>query len=172
MDIKENDTYSDRESVVYIKDRATSLQDTVIIRQKQNDAVFLDRWEYAFDSNGGYADVEVRTNVDLTVSIPDSCSAWIGQVETKSLETKVLKFYVQKNETGRDRKGVVTIAGADISEEIQFIQYSRVVEIADPVFRQYCLDNFDADKDGKLTCEEAGRVGEIKLAPGGANFIV
>lgn len=53
-------------------------------------------------------------------------------------------------------------AGTGYGEQMRFsTREESLVTIADEAFRQYCLDRFDADYDGKLQASEAAEVTEI-----------
>ena len=72
--------------------------------------------------------VEVRSNVNVTVDIPDSC-AWIREIQTKAISTNTLYFTVDKNDTSKEREGIITFRNDAMSlvEEVHVFQGSGTI---------------------------------------------
>ncbi len=122
-----NGTYDSRSTQIYVNNLKTGSQDTLTITQTQKDAIVLAKSEYEFDSEGGSLDFEIQTNVDVTVTIPDSCFTWIKQVETRGLETKKLYFDILPTDSV-SREGAIVLTGGNITQTVKIVQ-SCTVEI-------------------------------------------
>lgn len=111
--IAANDTYDNREGKITFKQIDGSLSETVVVRQKQNDGLFLTVTEYEVSNESQNLELALSTNVDLTVT-PDV--VWIKHVETKALSDKKLTLSIEANPTYEPREGKVVIKknGSDL----------------------------------------------------------
>ncbi len=124
-----NETYDSRSALLIFANAENNLADTVTVTQAQKDAIVLAKSEYEFGKDGGNLDFEIQTNIDITVSIPDSCRSWITHVETRAMETKQLHFNVASCDTlTADRIGYIVISGGDVKQTIKVTQ-SNIKEI-------------------------------------------
>ena len=120
-----NETYDSRTTQLYVKNLKTGTQDTLTVTQMQKDAIVLAKSEYEFDAEGGSLDFEIQTNVDVTVSIPDSCSSWIRQVGTRGLEAKKLFFDVLPADSV-SREGKIILTGGGVTQAVKVLQICTV----------------------------------------------
>ena len=87
FNVSENTTYGERSAEIYFFTEDRAIKDTVLIIQRQNDAVIVARDEYRIESAGGQFQVETEHNVEYEVDTP----SWIHLLpETRALETSVL----------------------------------------------------------------------------------
>ncbi|MBE6245909.1 MAG: hypothetical protein E7110_00630 [Bacteroidales bacterium] len=118
-----NETYDSRSAMIIFANAESNVSDTVRVTQAQKDAIVLAKSDYEFGKEGGNLDFEILTNVDITVTIPDSCASWISQVETRALETKTLYFNIAACDTLKtDRVGYITISGGNAVQTIKVVQ--------------------------------------------------
>ncbi|MBQ6574396.1 MAG: hypothetical protein IIX41_08840 [Bacteroidales bacterium] len=118
-----NEGHDSRSTQIYVKNLKTGTQDTLTVTQTQKDAIVVAKSEYEFGNEGGNLDFEILTNVDITVTIPDSCASWISQVETRALETKKLYFNIAACDTLKaDRAGHIIISGGNATQTIKVTQ--------------------------------------------------
>ena len=123
-----NETTDSRTALLIFANAENNLADTVSVIQAQKDAIALANSKYAFDHKGGNLDFEIQANVDVQVTIPDTCSNWIKQVQTRGLETKKLYFDISPLDASREyRTGYITIKGGAAEQTIQVLQ-SKVNE--------------------------------------------
>ena len=133
---------------------------SVTLTQKQKDAIVQTPSMTHFDAAGGSLSVELISNVDVQVSIADE---WVRRVDTKSLKTEVIQFFVDANSSFSERETSITFSGGSVSETITIVQDAREQEldeayIPDDAFRGLLLDRFDADGNGILTKAECEAV--------------
>ena len=120
-----NETYDSRTALLVFSNAENNLADTVTVTQAQKDAIVLAKNEYEFDAEGGSLDFEIQTNVDVTVSIPDSCSSWIRQVGTRGLEAKKLFFDVLPADSV-SREGKIILTGGGVTQAVKVLQICTV----------------------------------------------
>ncbi|MBR5821517.1 MAG: Omp28-related outer membrane protein [Alistipes sp.] len=93
--------------------------------------VFVANTEGSFivPANGATIEVEVSTNIEYTVSIPQSALSWISHTDTRSVRDDVLVFTVAKNNVAQPRTATVEILGADglVLTNVVFEQKAAVV---------------------------------------------
>lgn len=114
--VSPNETCDNREAkiIFYDKKNAVATADTLTVIQMQKDAIILSQNSYEVDADGGNFDVELKANIDYTVTIPNE-SAWIKQVTTRGLVKNTLHFTVDKMTVNKDREGTIIIEGTDSS---------------------------------------------------------
>lgn len=122
--IAPNDTYDKREAEIIYYDRTNkSLADTLKIVQVQKDAILLSQKEYSVGCNEEFIYVEVNTNVDFTIQIPNSCASWINMVDSptsRGLVSHKISFKISENATDKERVGEIVVSDkkGSLSEKI------------------------------------------------------
>ena len=120
-----NDSYDNREGKITFKQTDGDLVQTVTVKQSQTSVIFVKgEKDYTVSREGETVSVELQTNVDLEVLIPDDSKAWLSLVETKALVDKTLKFLIAENETYFYREAVVILKdkASNLQEELHFLQ--------------------------------------------------
>jgi hypothetical protein len=84
--ISKNETEKDRKATVKLTNTERGYSTEVIINQEYKQFFSIDPTEIVVPESGGEIEVNVETNVDYTISIPDS---WIKVGEKKEVE----KYY-------------------------------------------------------------------------------
>lgn len=103
----ENTGYDDRSTVITLT--AGELQMTIAVTQKQTDAIIISRKSYVLSSEARTIQVDLSSNIDHQVMIPEAGN-WITQVSTtKALIDSKLQFSVQANEALNTRSGMIII---------------------------------------------------------------
>ena len=111
-----NDTYDNRTATVSIK--AGAIKESISVNQSQKNGLLASAKEFEVDALGGTIDLDVTTNVDLTVTISDDAKEWISDVTTRAMETKTLSFEIAPNMSDANRSGEITIAGGGLEQTI------------------------------------------------------
>lgn len=106
LDIAKNDAYDGREGKVTIKQTDSNLSATVVIKQGQQDGLFLTASEYNLSNEQHTLTVEVESNIEFEVK-PEV--DWIKYVETKGLKTNQIILDIAENDTYDVREGKVTV---------------------------------------------------------------
>jgi len=119
-----NDTYDERSGSITIK-CGTSSQ-TIVVTQKQKDALTITSDKVEVTSEGGTFGVEVKANIDFSVKVDVD---WISQVNTRALATTNLSFAVKENSDISKREGHITISSGAFSEIVTVYQAGDVPTI-------------------------------------------
>ncbi len=95
---------------------------TVVVTQKQKDALLVTSDKVEMDNKGGTFTSEVKANISYTVTVPEQFAEWISTVTTKALKTSTETFSVAANENLESREGYVLFSGAGIEERVNVYQ--------------------------------------------------
>lgn len=127
--VSENREYDDREATLTIKTGNTTKNVKII--QKQKDEIIISGNEFSFTHEGGTFEVELSTNVEFNVSIPEDVD-WLHyqSIVTRALTDMVLTFKVDKNSSYMDRETFITISDNEgkFNKTIAVIQNESVFE--------------------------------------------
>ena len=121
LDIAANKAYDNRSTEVYVKNRTTSLQDTLTINQEANMGLIVTQDKYELSNEASTIEVEVKANVEYDVEVSDN---WITRIETRGLTSTILNFGIAKNSSYDNREGTITIShkNGDLSSVIKVYQ--------------------------------------------------
>lgn len=121
--IEQNTQYDKREGQIIIKDKAGSLADTVFVYQAQKEAIVLSQNGYNVPAAGGQVTIEIKTNVDFEVNMPDD--KWVHLISTKALTSHTLLFEVDENKSydARTASIVVRDKNSKLQETITIKQF-------------------------------------------------
>lgn len=123
---EENDTYDDRSVVITLN--VGNVKKTIMITQKQRDALIVTSKRVEIDAEGGDFEVKVKSNIDYDVVIPDEFKQWISFAgKSRTLSTAELEFEVAKSEEVEKREGAVIIKGGMFSETVQVFQTGQKI---------------------------------------------
>ena len=117
LKVAENDSYHDRNAVVTVRNQDAGVEILIKIHQGFELTFSIDKQEVTMDEDGGTFTVNLESNIDYNVSIPEDCD-WITQPASgRAATTKALVFQVGENKSYKKRSAVITIsnkeAGAD-----------------------------------------------------------
>jgi len=104
--ISKNESYDGREGKITVKQTDGSLSGTVVVKQSQQNALFVTTSEYNLSNEKHTLTVEVKANIEFDVK-PNV--DWIKYVETKGLKTSQIVLDVAANEDYDSREGTVTV---------------------------------------------------------------
>lgn len=121
INVKENTSYGERNVVLTLT--AGDAVEKLRVSQKQNDAILLSSTLYEVPMEGEEIELQVKSNVNYTVEIPEQYKNWIhGESTTRSLENKDLRFKVDCNEDYEKREGEIVISDGNITEVVKIYQ--------------------------------------------------
>ena len=110
-----NDTPDERNATIQIK--AGSETASLVVTQKQKDALTVTAAKNEIEAAGGTFSIEVKANISFTYEIAESCKDWLTYTETKALKISTLNFSVAQNTSEQKREGSVTIKSS-LGEEV------------------------------------------------------
>ena len=121
--VSDNDTYDDRSAVLRFS--VGDSTKTLIVNQKQLDALTLTADKFEVPREGKTIDIEVKSNIDFTCSVPDELKSWMNWYffkDTRSLVSQHLILTIDANEEYEKREGQIIIKGANKEEVINIYQ--------------------------------------------------
>lgn len=111
--------------------------------------------------------VKLQTNIEPVTATIEEGVDWIEAVDTRAMIDKEFSFKVLANTEGGPREATITFKNADASEQIVIKQAGKELTypavIPDKVLKTYIMTNFDTNKDGEISKEEAEAVKTIEL---------
>lgn len=112
-----NEGVDDRNVVLNLA--AGDLTRSIVVTQKQKDAITLTTAKFEVDKNGGEIQVEVKANVSYEVIIPEQYQSWIHK-RTISLDRCV--FGIDKSEEYDKREGEIIFQSGELEEVLKVYQ--------------------------------------------------
>ena len=138
FNISENENVESRKGYIILSGNA--VKNTIYIYQAPKDYFKLVQNRFTPRSEGEEIVVDLRTNVDYQVEIPDAVS-WISLLEDRTLQTNALHFRVESNAGGNVRS--VEIVVKDVKGRLSDTLY--VTQYGMPGDERDITADFDAD---------------------------
>ena len=150
ISVDENITGEERTSQIIITYGVDS-QVIINLTQDANSVFNIDSdGNYIIEADGGVVAVNVTTNLEYDVIIPDDASSWLSVTDTRAVREETLTFTVTNNSSFDERSATVELKGAD-GEVLQSMRFKQKGE--DKVF--------ETDNNGNYIVEAVG--GEIEV---------
>ena len=120
--VDENTSYDDRNVTLTIQ--AGMAKKTIIVTQKQKDAILLTSNKFEVDKAGGKINVEVKSNINYTVEIAETAKNWIkkSSTDTRALSTNTLTFEISPSEEYDKREGEIYVKSGEMIETVHVYQ--------------------------------------------------
>ena len=138
--ISENENYDERSAKIRIYDKNSDLSEEVSISQNQKDALLIGKSEYDISSSAQEITIEISSNVDYAVELPEV--DWIKEVkaQTRGLSSHTLRLEISENENYDERFAIIKIYNKDsgLSEDILITQSQKNAMIIDK--KEYKFD--------------------------------
>ena len=122
ISVSDNKTYDDRSAVLrFCVGDSTK---TIIVNQKQLDALTLTADKFEVPQEGGNIDVEVKSNIDFTYVIPEEFASWIHASSrgSRALTSHHLSFTIDASEEYEKREGQIIIKSGNKEEVVKIYQ--------------------------------------------------
>ncbi len=136
------------------------------VTQKRKDAVVLSKDKLDVPQDGGTLSVEVQSNIDYEVSIPEEFRSWISQVpDSRAVETRTYRFAIEGNEETESRRGYIVFAAAAMKDTVYVYQAQK-----DRLLLEQ--DSYDVPAEGEtVTVELKTNVDYEVVMPEGADWL-
>lgn len=114
----ENKSYDERNSSFVISSGAH--RKSLLVTQKQKDALLLSSNKVEIDSDGGKSVIEVKTNLSLKYEIDNSCADWlrINNNSSRGLTDETIILEIDKNANKNKRVGKIYVKSETLEEVI------------------------------------------------------
>ena len=112
-----NEGVGDRNVVLNLA--AGDLTKSIVVTQKQKDAITLTTAKFEVDKNGGEIQVEVKANVSYEVVIPEQYQSWIHK---RTIRPDRCVFGIDKSEEYDKREGEIIFRSGELEEVVKVYQ--------------------------------------------------
>ena len=139
------------------------------VTQNQEGKLIIDEESKTIAVGGaeGTVTVKLQTNIEPVTATIEEGVDWIEAVDTRAMIDKEFSFKVLANTEGGPRDATIIFKNADASEQIVIKQAGKELTypavIADKTLKTYIMTNFDTDRDGEISKEEAETVTAIEM---------
>lgn len=124
--VEENLGYDDRNTVLVLQ--AGNITKNVIINQKQKNSITLTTDRFEVDAEGGTIDIEVKSNMDYTVEIPEKYQSWISKAsKSRALSSKNLSFDIAESKEYDKREGEILFTSNEVTEKVKVYQAGSAI---------------------------------------------
>ena len=118
--VNTNEGYDSRSAEIVFYNDENGLEEIVVIRQMQRDAIVLAMDVYEVEASACELEFEVEANVKFEVATEGD---WITyEPATRGLATYELRFNIDENTDENEREGKIIITSGDICQEILVVQ--------------------------------------------------
>ena len=159
--ISKNNDYDGREGKITIKQTDGSLSGTVVVRQSQQNGLYVEKTEYDVSYEEQLLNVKVKSNIKFEVQIDESCKEWISNNGTKGLTESTVSLAISQNEK-EEREGRVVLKYANLQVPITVKQASGIIVFEDANFKAFCVEHYDKNHDGEISFFEASSVTKME----------
>lgn len=104
--IAANESYDNREGKITIKQTDGNISETIVVRQRQTNGLFITTPEYDLSNEEHTLSIEVKANVSFQVSPQVD---WIKYVDTKTLTSSTIVLTIEANKIYDNRSGTVLV---------------------------------------------------------------
>ena len=121
--VASNESTDERSASVFLT--CGEEQETIVVTQKQKDALILSQQVYELPDVESVIELEVQANVSYETSISVD---WIEPVTSRSLTKETLTFRVAANESTEQRSGTITVKSGELEETVNVYQAGKAEE--------------------------------------------
>lgn len=125
--VDKNEDVEKREGEITING-AGGLKETIHVYQSgATPTLVLTQNQYTVSDKGETIQVEVKSNVEVSVSIDSNAKSWIEEVSSKATSTSTYRFKISPNESYDSRTGGITFrnASTNLSETVTITQLQK-----------------------------------------------
>ena len=129
--IAKNDTYSNRDGSITIKQKNGDMESTITIFQSQENAIILTEKEFELTNEAQSVEVELKTNIDYEIIIPEAAKSWVSYIETRALRTETVVLDITENTDYDERTAEIIVKDkkTDLQETVTINQMGKELEV-------------------------------------------
>lgn len=133
VSVLENTNYDDRMKSIIIQ--AENVVKTISVKQKNKNALIISNNKFEVDQLGCAINVELKSNVDYSIIIPEEFKSWISQPITKSLTLDILNFNIARNDGNENRNGKILVKSTSLCDTVYINQKGgKFLEVTNDTF--------------------------------------
>ena len=122
-----NETFDERNVTLWIKCGTDT--HSVVLTQKQKNALLLTTTKYEVPQEGGTIEVEAKANVSYNASIPEEYRSWIIPNTSRALTSRKHSFQITASEEYEKREGAIVFKNDEFTETVKVYQSGGAIFI-------------------------------------------
>ena len=122
VDVKKNEGYDERSASILLI--CGEVRRTLVVTQKQQDALLLSPGLVELPQEGGTFSIELKSNIDYQLTMPGEFS-WLHQESTKGLITATVTFRADANDNVLPRYATVLVSSSLGREGVAVFQHGE-----------------------------------------------
>ena len=107
FDIAKSEEYDKRTGLLIFTSKNTKEADTVKVVQSGSKIMVLDQNDFTVEGNGGQVEVDMNTNIDFELDMPNV--DWIHHSQTRGVSSHHLVFDIDRNPSYKTRKATIVV---------------------------------------------------------------
>lgn len=164
--VEPNSSLDNREGQIVFTSKDGAITQHVAIYQAQTNSIVVSETEKVIGPDGGSFDIVVNANIEYSVTDPDV--DWIRLIETKSTTSKTFVYSVSAYDGYGYRTGHIVISAQSGENVVTITQTgSNTIAFADARVKSILVAEYDANRDGEISYEEAASVTSFLKQPVG-----
>ena len=120
VSVSQNPDYDQRSASIIFQ--CDDVKRTIVVTQKQKEAILVSSSRLDVGVGGGQIMVEVKASTPYEYSIAESAKSWITPVRTKGMSETKLYFNVSENDSVDKRVGNIVFTGSTVREVVNVYQ--------------------------------------------------
>lgn len=119
FDVEKSEEYDKRTGLIIFTAKNSPETDTVKVIQSGSKIMVLDQNDFTVEGNGGQVEVDMNTNIDFEIDMPNV--DWIHHSQTRGVSSHHLVFDVDRNPSYKTRKASIIIRDKRNSKRVESI---------------------------------------------------
>lgn len=160
LSFSKNESSTKRTAIILVQ--AGSLSEKIIVNQSGLDmSLSISTESLSADFNSQTLSFDISSNTDWTVS---SDQTWCVPSAVSGSGNKTINCSISENTQSQLRTASIIVSAGNLSKTVTVTQKGKdvkVINIPDTNFKAYLVANFDTDKDGDISEDEASKVTSI-----------
>lgn len=154
LSFSKNESSTKRTAIILVQ--AGSLSEKIIVNQSGLDmSLSISTESLSADFNSQTLSFDISSNTDWTVS---SDQTWCVLSAVSGSGNKTINCSISENTQSQSRTASIIVSAGNLSKTVTVTQKGKagkIVNIPDANFKAYLIANFDTDKDGEISEDEA-----------------
>lgn len=156
ISITSPDVLKDGKVIVFVSEADVTLTKALVFDVDEEEYRFMSsKYDYyEIDGTGGFIDVQITTNDDYSINIPEDAKSWVNYISTRSVREDNLRFGIKPNPSAMPaREARITFSGQ--SSSAQILIYQKASPFIDDEVDLGLIDGFDNPEEGIKILQQA-----------------
>lgn len=125
ISVAKNDTYEDRTATITLT--AGNIVKTASVTQRQKDAILMSPNRFDVGIEGGTIKIDVNSNINYNVIIPEQYQGWISSMSNKSMTISSYSFLISESKEYDKREGEIVFLSDNLKETVKVYQAGSAI---------------------------------------------